>query len=143
MTRFQVNSPNVIHEIIDGEAILVNLENGSYYSIDRLGAVIWDLVEKGMSRDQIFQAMDSRYEGERGEIERSVQALFDELLAEQLILVSDEAPAEGHVPEKNGQKNEVFVAPVLHKYTDMEDLLLLDPIHDVDESGWPNTPENG
>ena len=27
--------------------------------------------------------------------------------------------------------------PVLQKYTDMEDLLLLDPIHDVDEAGWP------
>jgi hypothetical protein len=22
-------------------------------------------------------------------------------------------------------------------YTDMEELLLLDPIHDVDETGWP------
>jgi hypothetical protein len=30
----------------------------------------------------------------------------------------------------------------LHKYTDMEELLLLDPIHDVDETGWPNkSPE--
>jgi hypothetical protein len=27
--------------------------------------------------------------------------------------------------------------PLLRKYTDMRDLLLLDPIHDVDEQGWP------
>jgi hypothetical protein len=26
---------------------------------------------------------------------------------------------------------------VLQKYTDMADLLLLDPIHEVDEQGWP------
>ena len=25
----------------------------------------------------------------------------------------------------------------------MQELLLLDPIHEVDERGWPNTPENG
>jgi hypothetical protein len=31
-----------------------------------------------------------------------------------------------------------FEAPVLQKYTDMQDLLLLDPIHDTDETGWPN-----
>lgn len=30
-----------------------------------------------------------------------------------------------------------FEEPIFHKYTDMEDLLLLDPIHDVDETGWP------
>ena len=31
-----------------------------------------------------------------------------------------------------------FEAPILHKYTDMQDLLLLDPIHEVDEAGWPS-----
>ena len=30
-----------------------------------------------------------------------------------------------------------FEAPVLYTYTDMAELLLLDPIHDVDETGWP------
>jgi hypothetical protein len=30
-----------------------------------------------------------------------------------------------------------FVAPCLHKYTDMQELLLIDPIHDVDDYGWP------
>ena len=27
--------------------------------------------------------------------------------------------------------------PVLNKYTDMQDLLLIDPIHDVEAHGWP------
>ena len=31
-----------------------------------------------------------------------------------------------------------FVAPELKRYADMQDLLLLDPVHDVDEKGWPN-----
>jgi len=31
-----------------------------------------------------------------------------------------------------------FTKPELHKFTDMQDLLLFDPIHEVDESGWPN-----
>ncbi len=30
-----------------------------------------------------------------------------------------------------------FAPPRLQRYTDMQDLLLLDPIHDVDEVGWP------
>jgi hypothetical protein len=31
----------------------------------------------------------------------------------------------------------VFGQPVLEKFTDMADLLLLDPIHEVGEAGWP------
>lgn len=31
-TYFRINSPSVIGEIIDGEAIIVNLDSGAYYS---------------------------------------------------------------------------------------------------------------
>ena len=30
-----------------------------------------------------------------------------------------------------------FEAPSLEKYTDMQDLVLLDPVHEVDQTGWP------
>jgi hypothetical protein len=35
------------------------------------------------------------------------------------------------------------VPPVLERYTDMQELLFLDPIHDVDESGWPHRKVEG
>jgi hypothetical protein len=28
--------------------------------------------------------------------------------------------------------------PVLESFTDLEELMLLDPVHDVDERGWPH-----
>jgi hypothetical protein len=28
----------------------------------------------------------------------------------------------------------------MHVYSDMRDLLMLDPIHDVAEEGWPSRP---
>jgi hypothetical protein len=31
----------------------------------------------------------------------------------------------------------------LQKFTDMQELLLLDPIHEVDERGWPHRKLNG
>ncbi len=33
--------------------------------------------------------------------------------------------------------NVPYAPPALETYTDMQELLLLDPIHDVDETGWP------
>jgi hypothetical protein len=144
MTYFRINSPNVIHEIIDGEAVLVNLQTGSYYSIDKVGAVVWDYVEKGLSINQIVEMIAGRYEGEPTQIDQGIQQLFTQLQNEQLIVPIETPPANGHTPalDGTGQDKPLFETPALHKYTDMEDLLLLDPIHDVDETGWPNLPEN-
>jgi hypothetical protein len=37
-----------------------------------------------------------------------------------------------------------FEPPVLHRYTDMEYFLRLDPIHEIDPTiGWPEPPVSG
>jgi len=70
---------------------------------------------------------------------------MDELQGEGLISVfeSEEFKADPWSGEKTMTRSAggtlVFDAPVLHSYTDMQDVLLLDPIHDVDETGWPSS----
>lgn len=146
MTQFHVNSPNVIHETIDGEVVLINLETGSYYSIDHIGAIVWDHLKKGLNSNQIVTAIVSQFDGEQADISAGIQRLLDDLQVEQLIVPGEATSNGGHVPGMDEAANTgikpSFEAPILHKYTDMEDLLLLDPIHDVDESGWPNTNPN-
>lgn len=136
---FKPNNPNVIHEVIDGEAVLVSLETGSYYSIDNVGAAIWSHIEHGLGLPQIVEAISNQYAGEPAQIETGVKQLVAQLQEERLIVPVEATPANGNgvALNGNGQAKIPFELPVLHKYTDMEDLLLLDPIHDVDESGWP------
>lgn len=140
---FKPNNPNVIHEVIDGEAVLVSLETGSYYSIDNVGAAIWGHIERGFSLPQIVEAIASQYSGEQTQIENGVNQLVAQLQEERLIVPTQATPANGSstATNGNGQAKMPFEPPVLHKYTDMEDLLLLDPIHDVDETGWPTKQE--
>jgi hypothetical protein len=55
---------------------------------------------------------------------------------------------KGQTEINNELKNKLILAardykiPVLNKYTDMQELLLLDPIHDVNAQGWPESPES-
>ena len=37
-----------------------------------------------------------------------------------------------------GVEKTQFEFPIIEKFTDMQELLLLDPIHEVDEKGWPH-----
>jgi hypothetical protein len=38
---------------------------------------------------------------------------------------------------KEGQ-GESYLQPSFEKYSDMQEMLLLDPIHEVSEAGWPH-----
>ena len=135
---FRVNSSQVILESFADEVVIVNLESGNYYSIDKAGAEIWALLAEGASVPQITSAVGARYAAAEDEIERTLRSWITELLAEGLLTPAE--PADNpNFPTVAASANKLpFEPPVLHKYTDMQELLLLDPIHEVDETGWPN-----
>lgn len=139
--RFKLKSPEVIHEIIDGEAVIVNMTNGKYYSTDKSGAFIWSLIDQGLPVGHIVDHVAKRYTGNIEQIEKGVYQIIEQLQQENLITpdVSDHLDATvDWNKEIPAQEKLLFEEPLLHHYTDMEDLLLLDPIHEVEDSGWPN-----
>jgi coenzyme PQQ synthesis protein D (PqqD) len=137
---FRVNGPHVISENIDGEVVLVNLGKGLYYSTDQVGADLWGLLEAGHNVRTIGNAISARYDGEPEKITAAVVAFLAELLQEELIVTEPSVPEREvrEMPAAGAPADKVrFQPPTLNKYTDMRDMLLLDPIHDVEESGWP------
>lgn len=134
--RFRVNAPDVLDESVDGEVLIVNLESGSYYSSGGTGDAIWRMIAAGASSSETVEAVIATYGAPREVVEVAVGSFTQELLAEQLLV---ELGCDGAAPQIPALEltSESFVVPVLQKYTDMQDLLLLDPIHDVQPTGWP------
>jgi hypothetical protein len=122
--RFRVNSPKVIHQIFETEVVIVNLETGIYYSIRGSGMDIWCALDAGMAPAEIVSAFAA---------EPAVQDFIEELEREQLIVATNGEPEAG---EKLSPA-QTFVPPILEKFTDMREMLLIDPIHELDEGGWP------
>ncbi len=136
--RFRVNTPTVTHETIDGEAVIINLDSGNYYSLVEVGAFIWGLVDKGASAGEVQNLVLQNYQANAADVDRGVEDLLAQLQQENLIVPVDGAAFDlGELPATNGHEKQSFTVPLLHKYSDMQELLLLDPIHDVDEAGWP------
>jgi Coenzyme PQQ synthesis protein D (PqqD) len=140
--RFRVKSPNVMHETIEGEVIVIDLATGSYYSLRDAGAEIWHGIEHGIDEAGIGDSLERRYEGPRDEILAAVRRLLDALAAEDLIEPSDaDAAAPTMPPLQHTNGRLPFLAPVLEKHSDMQDLILLDPVHKVGPQGWPHPAE--
>jgi len=138
-SRHRLNAPLVSSEVIDGEVIIIHLDNGNYYSMQGVGEWIWSRLVAGETTDHIAQHVTRHYECDQPLALRAVDRLVAELLAEGLIVPTSGAGAEaesaasgaGTVPRAD------FHEPVLNKYTDMQNLLMVDPIHEVTEQGWP------
>lgn len=138
--RFRVNTPMVTHETIDGEAVIINLDSGNYYSLVDVGSFIWGLIEQGASTSELQNLVSQTYQGDASDIDQGVEDLLAQLQQESLIVPVDGAESFDQtqaLPSHNGHEKPLFSPPSLNKYSDMQELLLLDPIHDVDEAGWP------
>jgi hypothetical protein len=140
--RFRVNSPRVMHETIEGEVIVIDLTTGSYYSLRDASADIWREIESGASEARIGAELEHRYEGPQAEIQAGVGRLLDELAAEGLIEPSDASDDEPPALPTAAAARVPFQPPVLEKHSDMQDLILLDPVHEVGPRGWPHAADS-
>lgn len=130
-----VNAPHVVAEIIDEELVIMNLETGTYYSSLGLGAPIWRWLSDGHSGDAIAQAIAARATASIETVQADVSAFIDHLAREALI-----RPADGDIATPGAIHADPFPRyepATLNVYADMQDLMTLDPIHDVDTVGWP------
>lgn len=135
---YRIPDSKIIHEVFDDEVIACNLDRGHYYSIDDSGAEIWRLLLAGSTVPEMAEHFSNHDPSNRETIASGIQQFVDRLLEEGLIAPADNGA--GKLPAENLPltRRTVFTPPVLQKYTDMETLLRLDPIHEVDETGWPN-----
>jgi hypothetical protein len=138
--RYRLAGAHIISDTIEGEAIIVDLNSGVYYSLEGPGAVIWSLVSGGMDEATLVQTLATLYSSDPVEIAAASRELVTELVAEGLILTDSGRGAPTMSPEQVPAVDtpRTFSRPTLNKYDDMADLLLLDPIHEVDEAGWPH-----
>ena len=133
-----LNSPHVVHETIDGETILLHLKTGNYYSFDGVGALVWQNIIALGGLDELMDKVVLSAD-QKSEVEAFINNLLEEELLKEGDLVEIVAEEEQvKLMEQFEEAVKAFTPPVLKKYSDMQELLLLDPIHDVEDGeGWP------
>ena len=144
--QLKVNLPHVVHETLDGETILLHLRKGLYYSLNNSGSAIWDYIQLTGDSGAAIDILTKDNQADHDNIVSSVNQFLNELIEEELLVACNETDPVSET-EANSMAEKLksfaihFFPPAVSKYTDMQDLLLLDPIHDVEEEGWPEPKE--
>lgn len=123
-----VNDSDVAAKVVEGEAILINLTSGLYYSMDKVGGMVWSMIVHGSSVEQLAQAVAAQYSVPIAQAREDVRRLVGELLDESLIVLhSMGAPATVAPPSTVAANSQPYETPKLTRFDDMADMFALDP----------------
>lgn len=132
-TSYRAAGPDIVSESFDGELVVLNLGTGQYFGFNPSAAAAWTALMAGARPAGIVAA---------GAAEPTLLAFIARLEALNLIVPDPAAtPAELSEALRAGIAADAS-APTVESYDDLADLIVADPIHDVDyEAGWPHLPK--
>ena len=120
------NEPEISATVIDGEAIIINVLTGIYYSLDGVGAIVWTLLAAGCQSQQIIEQVAELYGVGQQQVRDDLEKLVGQLAGERIIRITAGAPEPRGLPPMDKPTGD-YDSPELNVYSDMEDLLALDP----------------
>jgi hypothetical protein len=142
--RLRIPAKGVAADILDDEVVIVNLTTGHYFSTDGAGCEVWKLLAAGVPVGEVAGTLRSRYSDGLDNIDAYVDQIVGKVLEMGLMVVDDgsdpDTTATTDATDVLGPAAEgrTFLPSLFLGFDDMESLLLLDPVHEVDDKGWPH-----
>jgi hypothetical protein len=136
-SRVRPKEVEIAAKVIDGEAVIINLTNGMYYSMEQVGGMIWAMIGEGRSLGEIVSAVTRRYEVSPAQARADVERVAAELLEQKLVRLTDEGASVSDGRDVEPLQKLPYESPVLNTYSDLGDLLALDPpMPGLDDVPW-------
>ena len=138
MAAWIIDREAVSSDFLEGEVVAIHLGTGIYYSLRGTAAAIWQTLSEPVDAVRLGAVLAARYAIAPAQAEQDAAAFLVRLQAEGLIRPATAGTVPAAVPVSSPLLP--YAAPALERFADLQDLLLLDPIHDVGAQGWPHRP---
>ncbi len=131
---YRVASADIVFESFDGDSVVLDLATGRYFGFSDSGSCIWEALSSGISRANLL-GLKTKSGAVSSE---DLEAFVDRLLELKLLAHSADSPA-ATISSDLADRLAMAAEPLkVDVYDDLADLVMVDPIHDVDEpAGWP------
>jgi hypothetical protein len=126
-----VNSSRFPHETIENETILFDAETGHILLLAGFASVLWSHLVGGAQLEELCEAVAFRFGSDAGAATRT---FLNDLRTAEILVPSNEEARTGAPPSPWPSE---FTAPLLERYDDIAKIIAMDPIHEVDATGWP------
>jgi hypothetical protein len=82
-----VQKPGNIVSDMDGEKVMLNIDNGNYYNLGEMGGIIWEMIKEPNTVDNLINDLLLEYEVDKTDCENQVILFINKLYSEGLISV--------------------------------------------------------
>lgn len=135
MTATLVANDRIAAEDFGNEVVLIDIEKGVYFSLQGQAIDLWRSFALPRRADAVLDEYASH-----GADRATLADSLDEMKRNDLVCETAATPADGpacSLPSTG------FAAPVIAVFSDLAELIAIDPVHEVDAAaGWPLRPAN-
>jgi hypothetical protein len=86
--HLRISDAAVVRDL-DGESVILNIESGIYFGLDRIGTRVWQLIEEHGDVDAIVRVMGDEYDADPQTLRADAEALVAVLIEKRLIIEGD------------------------------------------------------
>jgi hypothetical protein len=126
------HNPAFSAEQFDREVVVIDIMRGLYFSLRGAAVDLWSSFQAPQTIDDATKRFEAVEATQRDQLKAAVEAM----IAHELLLAQPGATASPLPPVRGP-----FEVPFVEVYTDLAELIAIDPVHEVDASeGWPVRP---
>jgi hypothetical protein len=79
--------PTVVARMVGDEVVILDLDAGTYFGLDPVGARIWELIGEGLTLSNVRDRMLNEYDTQSDTLEQDILELIKALREESLVAV--------------------------------------------------------
>jgi hypothetical protein len=137
----RVRLDSISLERLDGETIAINFDTGQYFSMRGPASdVVW-FIERGVDRSDWMGILGDTFDSlpQAAVLQGQLDAFIQELLEAGIVDdVDSDGPANVVTALPDDYERGIWERPLLSAHEDLVDLLVIDPIHEAGDDGWPS-----
>jgi len=80
-------NPELVASDMDGETVMMSIENGEYFGLDPVGSRIWALIEKPIRIDKLVELLLEEFEVSKDQCEIDTLEFLNRLQEKNLLVV--------------------------------------------------------
>jgi hypothetical protein len=120
MGTYAVPGDRVASRVLDGEAVVINLDSGVYFGLNPPATALWNLLQAGpRSVESLSEALAVAHGADLGAVDADVRFFVEQLEANGLLLAGGAAE-----PIDAIDAGPTYLAPVLDRYDTLDELML-------------------
>jgi hypothetical protein len=82
-------NPKLIANQMDGEIVMMSIDNGEYYGLDEIGSRIWELLETPVRISDLIASLTEEFEVEKDECYNDTLEFLGDLKEKQLLIIGE------------------------------------------------------